>query len=264
MEGNRQMNDILKKIKYENIKIKFIQIFLGISFLLIWELLSRFNIINSFIFSSPTKVIMTIIDLYKNNNLFNNIFVTIYELFISFSLGSILGFIIALIFYRIPIIKKIFDPYLTLLNSLPKVALGPLLIIWIGANNKSIIVMSLLINLIVSIIGFYNGFINTDKYKENILKSFGATNKQLLFNLVIPSSLETIFSTLKLNISMSLIGVIMGEFLSSKAGIGYLILYGTQVFNLNLVMAGILLLLILSYILYLIINYLEKKLLHTE
>jgi len=258
------MNDMLKKIKYENKKIKFIQIFLGLSFLLVWEILSRFNIINSFIFSSPSRVIKTIVDLYKNGTLFNNIFVTLYELFISFSLGSLLGFIIALIFYRIPIIKKILDPYLTLLNSLPKVALGPLLIIWIGANNKSIIVMSLLINLIVSIIGFYNGFINTDKYKENILKSFGANNRQLLFNLVIPSSLETIFSTLKLNISMSLIGVIMGEFLSSKAGIGYLILYGTQVFNLNLVMAGILLLLILSYILYLIINYLEKKLLHTE
>jgi len=258
------MNDMLKKIKYENKKIKFIQIFLGLSFLLVWEILSRFNIINSFIFSSPSRVIKTIVDLYKNGTLFNNIFVTLYELFISFSLGSLLGFIIALIFYRIPIIKKILDPYLTLLNSLPKVALGPLLIIWIGANNKSIIVMSLLINLIVSIIGFYNGFINTDKYKENILKSFGANNRQLLFNLVIPSSLETIFSTLKLNISMSLIGVIMGEFLSSKAGIGYLILYGTQVFNLNLVMAGILLLLILSYILYLIINYLEKKLLNIE
>ena len=258
------MNDLLKKIKYENFKIKFYQIFLGVFFIVVWEVLSYFSIINSFIFSSPSKIVLTIIDLYKNNNLFNNILVTLYELFISFSVGSLLGFLIALIFYKIPIIKKIFDPYLTLLNSLPKVALGPLLIIWIGANNKSIIVMSLLINLIVSIIGFYNGFINTDKYKENILKSFGATNKQLLFNLVIPSSLETIFSTLKLNISMSLIGVIMGEFLSSKAGIGYLILYGTQVFNLNLVMAGILLLLILSYILYLIINYLEKKLLHTE
>ena len=258
------MNDLVKKIKYENVKIKFIQIFLGISFLLVWELLSRFNIINSFIFSSPSKIINTVIGLYKNETLFNNIFVTLYELFISFGLGSLCGFVIALIFYRIPIVKKILDPYLTLLNSLPKVALGPLLIIWIGANNKSIIVMSLLINLIVSIIGFYNGFINTDNYKENILKSFGANNRELLFNLVIPSSLETIFSTLKLNISMSLIGVIMGEFLSSKAGIGYLILYGTQVFNLNLVMTGILLLLILSYILYLIINYLEKRLVYRE
>ena len=168
-------------------------------------------------------------------------------------------FIIALIFYRFNYIKKVFDPYLTLLNSLPKVALGPLLIIWIGANNKSIIVMALLINLIVSIVGFYNGFINTDEYKLKLIKSFGANEKQIIINLVIPECMENIFSTLKLNISMSLIGVIMGEFLSSKAGIGYLILYGTQVFNLNLVMAGITLLLILSYLLYLIINTLEKR-----
>ncbi len=253
------MNEVLKKIKKEKRNIRITQITIGLSFIIIWELLSRFNIINSFIFSSPSKVLITIIDLYKNNNLFNNIYVTLLELFVSFILGSIIGFIIALIFYRFNYIKKVFDPYLTLLNSLPKVALGPLLIIWIGANNKSIIVMALLINLIVSIVGFYNGFINTDEYKLKLIKSFGANEKQIIINLVIPECMENIFSTLKLNISMSLIGVIMGEFLSSKAGIGYLILYGTQVFNLNLVMAGITLLLILSYLLYLIINTLEKR-----
>lgn len=253
------MNNYIRKEKRNNILVKVIQISIGIIFLLSWELLSRFNIINSFIFSSPTKIVMTIVDLYKNNNLFNNIWVTLYELFISFGIGSSLGFIIALLFYKFSILKKIFDPYLTLLNSLPKVALGPLLIIWIGANTNSIIVMSLLINLIVSIVGFYNGFINTDDYKLRLIKSFGANERQIIFNLVIPSSMETIFSTLKLNISMSLIGVIMGEFLSSKAGIGYLILYGTQVFNLNLVMTGIFLLLILSYLLYLVITILENK-----
>ena len=253
------MNKEKKKIKKEKRNIRIIQITIGLSFIIIWELLSRFNIINSFIFSSPSKVLITIIDLCKNNNLFNNIYVTLLELFVSFILGSIIGFIIALIFYRFNYIKKVFDPYLTLLNSLPKVALGPLLIIWIGANNKSIIVMALLINLIVSIVGFYNGFINTDEYKLKLIKSFGANEKQIIINLVIPECMENIFSTLKLNISMSLIGVIMGEFLSSKAGIGYLILYGTQVFNLNLVMAGITLLLILSYLLYLIINTLEKR-----
>ena len=256
------MNDFIKREKRKNIYIKLIQILIGVIFLTLWELLSRFNIINSFIFSSPTKIIKTIIDLYKNNNLFNNIYVTLMELFISFSLGGLLGFIVALMFYRFNFLKRIFDPYLTLLNSLPKVALGPLLIIWIGANNKSIIVMALLINLIVSIVGFYNGFINTDEYKIRLLKSFGASNRQIIFNLVILGSLENIFSTLKLNISMSLIGVIMGEFLSSKAGIGYLILYGTQVFNLNLVMTGIFLLLILSYLLYLIISKLENKVLN--
>lgn len=202
------MNDILKKIKKENRNIRILQIIIGLSFIIIWELLSRFNIINSFIFSSPSKIIITIIDLYKNNNLFNNIYITLLELFISFILGSIIGFTIALIFYRFNYIKKIFDPYLTLLNSLPKVALGPLLIIWIGANNKSIIVMALLINLIVSIVGFYNGFINTDEYKLKLIKSFGANEKQIIFNLVIPECMENIFSTLKLNISMSLIGLI--------------------------------------------------------
>ena len=252
------MNEVLKKLKKEKRNIRITQIAIGLSFIVLWELLSRFNIINSFIFSSPSKIFITIIELYKNNNLFNNIYITLLELFVSFILGSIIGFIIALLFYRFNYIKKIFDPYLTLLNSLPKVALGPLLIIWIGANNKSIIVMALLINLIVSIVGFYNGFINTDEYKIRLIKSFGANERQIIFNLVVPECMENIFSTLKLNISMSLIGVIMGEFLSSKAGIGYLILYGTQVFNLNLVMAGITLLLILSYLLYLIINTLEK------
>ena len=256
--------DYLKKEKLKNILVKIIQISIGLLFLIIWELLSSFNIINSFIFSSPLKIINTIIDLYKTNTLFNNIFVTLYELFISFGIGSILAFIVALIFYRFPILKKIFDPYLTLLNSLPKVALGPLLIIWIGANTNSIIVMSLLINLIVSIVGFYNGFINTDDYKIKLIKSFGANESQIILHLVIPSSLETIFSTLKLNISMSLIGVIMGEFLSSKSGIGYLILYGTQVFNLDLVMTGIFLLLILSYLLYFFITYLENRIMNKK
>lgn len=202
------MNDeYIKREKRKKIFIKIIQVSIGLIFLVVWEMLSRFNIINSFIFSSPSNIIKTIIDLYKNNNLFYNIFITLYELFISFGIGSVLGFIIALIFYRFPVIKKIFDPYLTLINSLPKVALGPLLIIWIGANTNSIIVMSLLINLIVSIIGFYNGFINTDDYKLRLIKSFGASEKQIILDLVIPSSLETIFSTLKLNISMSLIGM---------------------------------------------------------
>lgn len=202
------MNEVLKKIKKEKRNIRITQITIGLSLIIIWELLSRFNIINSFIFSSPSKVLITIIDLYKNNNLFNNIYVTLLELFVSFILGSIIGFIIALIFYRFNYIKKVFDPYLTLLNSLPKVALGPLLIIWIGANNKSIIVMALLINLIVSIVGFYNGFINTDEYKLKLIKSFGANEKQIIINLVIPECMENIFSTLKLNISMSLIGII--------------------------------------------------------
>ena len=249
----------LKKIKLTKLFIIASQLFITLLFLLFWEILTSKGIINSFIFSSPSKIFKTIIDLYKNNNLLNHIYVTLRELIISFTLGTLIGFIFAIIFYFVNILKKIFDPFLTLLNSLPKVSLGPLLIIWLGANTKSIIVMSLLINTIVRLITIYNGLINTDEYKIKMFKSFKANKFQLLFNLIIPANKETILSSIKLNISMSLIGVIMGEFLVSKAGIGYLILYGTQVFNLNLVMSGIVIIMIISFIIYEIINYIEKS-----
>ncbi len=244
----------LKKIKRDKTIIFLIQISLTLLFIISWELLSKYNIINSFIFSSPSKIIKCIYNLAINNNLLYHIWITLKEIIISFTLGSIIGFVFAIIFYMIPSIKKIFDPFLTLINSLPKVSLGPLLIIWLGANMSSIIVMSLLINTIVTLISIYNGLINTDNYKIKMFKTFKATKIQTLIYLVIPHNKETILSSLKLNISMSLIGVIMGEFLVSKAGIGYLILYGTQVFNLNLVMSGIILIMLISFIIYEIIN----------
>ena len=176
-------------------------------------------------------------------------------------LGIIIGFVVALLLYQFKFVAKIVDPFLTMLNSLPKVALGPLIIIISGANGKSIIIMALLINLIVSIITIYNGFISTDEYKIKLLKSMGANKLQILTKLVIPQSYETIITSFKLNISLTLIGVIMGEFLVSKQGIGYLIVYGKQVFNLDLVMTGIFILIIISYLLYKIIIVLEKKLL---
>ena len=248
----------IKRIKQQKIFILLIQLFIIIAFFAIWEFLSRHNMINSFIFSSPTKILRTITDLFKANNLFPHILTTIYEVVIAFSLGIGLGFVIAIILYEFPIIAKIIDPFLTMLNSLPKVALGPLIIIVIGANTKSIITMALLINLIVTIITIYTGFINTDQTKIKLLNSFKANKIQILTKLIIPNSYETIISSLKLNISMTMIGVIMGEFLVSKKGIGYLIIYGTQVFNLSMVISGILILVMLSYILYLIVSYIEK------
>lgn len=236
------------------------QILIVITFFSLWEILANNNIINSFVFSSPSKIMKTILNLAMENNLFNHIFVTLEEVLLSFILGIFLGFIIAVLLYQIPILSEILDPFLTMINSLPKVALGPLIIIIAGANTKSIIVMALLINLIISIMTIYNGFSNVSKEKIKLMKSFGATKTQTLVKLVIPSSYNTIISSLKLNISMSLIGVIMGEFLVSKAGIGYLIIYGTQVFNLSLVYAGILILLIISYLLYKLILLMEKLL----
>ena len=248
----------LAKLKRDKILVILSQILILISLIVLWQLLADFNLINTFITSSPKDILGTIINLYQTNNLFNHIWVTLYETILSFLIGTILGIIIAIILWYNKFISKVLDPYLTILNSLPKVSLGPILIIWIGANINSIIVMALLISLIVTIITVYNGFMSTDPSKIKLLKAFKATKLQTLRYLILPSNYPTIISSLKINISMSMIGVIMGELLVSKQGIGYLIMYGSQVFNLDLVMSGIIILMLVSYLMYLIISKLEK------
>lgn len=249
----------LKKIKRKKIIIISSQILLVTIFIIIWQLLADFNLINTFLSSSPKEIIKTIISLYQTNNLFNHIFITIYETLISLIIGTIIGFVCSSILWWNEYIAKIFDPYLTIINSLPKVALGPIIIILAGANQKSIIIMALLISTIITIINMYQSFILTDENKIKLLKSFKATKWQIYKYLIIPHSFSNIISTIKINISMSLVGVIMGEFLVSKEGIGYLIMYGSQVFNINLVMTGIFILLIISTILYYLIVLIEKN-----
>lgn len=250
----------LRKNKIYKISVLFTQILLFILFIFLWQYLSDNNIINSFIMSSPIKIIITLKKLYINNSLFNHILITLKECIIAFILTNIISSIIAIIMLYNKFIAKVLEPYLIVLNSLPKVALGPIIIIWIGANQKGIITMALLISLIVSIQNLYNAFISTDKLKIKLLKTFNASKIDILFNVIIPSNTDNIYNTLKINLSMCLIGVIMGEFLASKAGIGYLILYGSQVFNLDLVMSNIFILSIISILLYLIINAIKKVL----
>ena len=248
----------LKKVKRRKALITMTQLLILIVVIVTWELLAKYEVINTFISSSPSRVVSTIVDLYKQNNLFNHIWVTVYETVISFGLGTLIGVLVAIILWWNNFIYKVVDPYLTVINSLPKVALGPIIIIYFGANMNSIMIMALLISVIVTIITVYNGFNETDPNKIKLLKSFKATKWQIFKMAILPSSYPTIISSLKINISMTLIGVIMGEFLVSKEGIGYLITYGSQVFNLNLVMSGIIILLIVSIIMYKIVSYIEK------
>ena len=258
---SKEQRDFIIKYRLNKLFILVIQVLIVIIFFGTWEYLSRNNIINSFIFSSPSKVIDTIYGLYLGGDLFRHIWVTVYETLIAFGIGLVLSIGISILLYMSNRLYKILDPFLTCLNSLPKVALGPMIIIIAGANTKSIIIMAILINLIVSVVVITNGFYSTDKTRLKLMKSFKANKYQILKYLVIPSNYKTIISSFKLGISMSLIGVITGEFLVSQAGLGYLIIYGTQVFNLDLVTSGILLLVIISYILYKVVLYIEKILL---
>lgn len=248
----------LKKLKLDKLIIISVQILILVFLIFLWQFLADKKIINSFISSSPKNILLTLKKLYIEKNLFKHIYITTYEVIISFSLSSIIGILIATLLWFSKKLAKILDPYFTILNSLPKVALGPIILIWCGANIKSIILMAILVSIIITIINIYQGFLNVDQNKIKLMQTFNANKLQIFTKLIIPNSYKNILSTLKISISMSLIGVIMGEFLVSKQGIGYLIMYGSQIFNLNLVMTGIFLLCIMATILYYIIDFIEK------
>ena len=194
----------LKKLKKEKLIISLFRISIIIVFLITWELLSKYNIINSFLFSSPVKVFKTITTI----ELFKHIKVTLYEVLLSFILSTCLGILIAIIMWLSKIFSKIIDPYITVLNSLPKVALGPLFIIWVGASFKSVIVMAITISLFTTIINIYNGFISVNNSYILLLKSFKANRFQIFKKVILPSNILNIISTLKINISLSLTGLL--------------------------------------------------------
>ena len=250
----------LKKVGQEKILVLGSQILLLIAFLGLWQILADKGIIDSFITSSPSRIF----DTFKNfasNDLLKHTWVTVYETLVGFSLGTILGLIIAIILWWSKFIAKVLDPYLVVLNSLPKVALGPIIIIWVGAGTSAIIVMAIAISLVVTILDILNGFLNTDKDLIKMARTFNASKFQILTKIVIPANMSTFINSLKINIGLSLVGVISGEFLISKAGLGYLITYGGQVFKLDLVMSSVIILGIVAGLMYLSVTLLEKLIL---
>lgn len=247
----------LKKVKIRKISIFITQISILIIFIVAWELLARAGILDSFITSQPSRIINTFLNL-SNNDLLTHLRITLVETLAGFSLGTILGVIIAIILWWSPFISKVSEPFLVVLNSLPKIALGPVIIIWVGAGMPAIIVMALAISLIVTILDILNGLINTDKEKIKMAKTFNANKLQILTKIVIPANISTLFNTLKVNIGLSLVGVISGEFLVSKGGLGYLIVYGGQVFKLDLVMTSVIILGIVAALMYEVIEILRK------
>ncbi len=239
----------LRKQKMNKVAILTVQILLVVGFIALWEILANLGIIDSFIASQPSRILKTFMNL-SNNDLLTHLGVTCFETIVGFGLGAVLGVFIAIILWWSNFLSKVADPFLVVLNSLPKIALGPVIIIWVGAGMGAIIVMALAISLIVTVLEILNGFLNTDKELLKMAKTFNASKMQVLTKIVIPANISTFINSLKVNIGLSLVGVISGEFLVSKAGLGYLIVYGGQVFQLDLVMTSVIILSIVAAIMY--------------
>ncbi|MBO7214655.1 MAG: ABC transporter permease [Clostridia bacterium] len=259
-EISNERRAYLKKEKSKKILTVISQVLILLVFLGLWEALARFKIIDSFLMSQPSKIFKTIIDLFKTGELTTHILTTLYETLLGFLIATSLGTIIALTLWWSEFLRKVLEPYVVVLNSLPKIALGPIIIVWFGAGTKSIIFMAVIITIIVTIITMLNGFLAVEQGKLLLMRSLGATKIQTLIKLVIPASIPTFISCLKINVGMAWIGSIMGEYLVSKQGIGYLIVYGGQVFRLDLVMASTVILCVLASLMYLLVSILEKVL----
>ncbi|AZR72800.1 sulfonate ABC transporter permease [Anoxybacter fermentans] len=248
----------LKKQRLRDLSILILQIFILIAFFFLWELAARYKLINSFITSQPTRIWVTLAKMVIKGDLWTHIWVTVSETVIGFLSGTLIGAIVAIALWWSDYLSQLLEPYIVVLNAIPKVALGPIFIIWLSNDTPAIIAMALAISVIVTIMTLHNGFMEVEENKIKLLLTFGATKFQILKKVILPASLPTFFSALKINVGLSLVGTIVGEFLVSKAGLGYLIIYGGQVFNLSLVMSSVLILCIVAFLMYYIIALLEK------
>lgn len=224
----------------------------------LWELSASLGWIDSFITSSPSRIAKTLGELIANGTLAKHALVSTYETLCGFAIGTALGYAFAVVMWWNNFVKDVFEPYVVVLNSLPKIALGPIIIIWMGTGKASIIAMAVLISVVITTITILNGFVATDPDKIMLLKSMGANRLQIFVKLVAPGNVPTLLSTLKINVGMAWIGSIMGEYLVSKEGLGYLLVYGSQVFRLDLVMTCTIVLCALAGLMYAIVAIPEK------
>lgn len=251
--------EYLKKVRKKKLLISFFRIFILILFLVLWEVFANFKVIDPFLTSSPSRIITTLATFIKDGSILGHISITLYETILGFTLGTLFGTAISIFLWWFPTISKILDPYIVVLNALPKVALAPIIIFWVGNGITAIIVIALLISVVTTTLSVYSGFLEVDKEKLLLMKTFKSSKIQTLRYLIIPSSLPNIISALKINVGLSWVGVIMGEFLVARSGIGFLLVYGGQISQLDMVMMGIVILSIIAFIMYKIVSIIESK-----
>ncbi|MEG1876264.1 MAG: ABC transporter permease [Lachnospiraceae bacterium] len=237
--------------------IQYSRIAILIIFLAIWELSTDMHWIDGFFFSSPSRVIRCFITLLKEQHLLSHIGITLMETLISFGLVTIISLFSAMLLWYSTKLSEISEPFLVVLNSLPKSALAPLFIVWLGSGIKTIIVAGISVAIFGSIISLYAGFKQVDQEKAKLIYTLGGNKQDVFSKVVLPGSIPILFSAMKVNIGLALVGVVIGEFLSARKGLGYLIIYGSQVFRLDYVIMSIIVLCIIAILLYQIIQLLE-------
>ena len=250
----------LRSLRIRQTWVIVVQFAVLAAFLGLWQLAATFQIIDPFITSQPTAILRTTLELANDGSLGYHVTITVVETLAGFGIGTVLGIVIAAMLWWWDFLSDVADPYIVVLNATPKMALGPIFIIWLGANMSAVIALAVSISLFVTILSIYSAFRQADPEKLIVVRSFGASKWQQFQKVVFPSAIPTIVATLKVNIGLSLIGAIVGEFLAANAGLGYLIIYGQNVFNMSLVMTSLVILTVIAGVMYYCVSLAERKL----
>ena len=257
-EPSVKQKNYIKMQKKKRRTVIFMRLFLFLFFLALWEIAADFGWIDSFIFSIPSRVMKTAFTMLKDGSLLLHIRVTLTETLISFILVVLSGILLAVLLWMFPMVSEILEPALVVLNSLPKSALAPLLIVWLGANIKTIILAGMSVAVFGTILNLYTCFSQISPDREKLIYTLGGTKKDTLLKVVLPGTVPNILSIMKVNIGLCLVGVVIGEFIGARCGLGYLIIYGSQVFKLDWVIMSIVILCVIAMLLYTLLGRLER------
>lgn len=252
----------LKKLRCRKYTIRTMRWLILVSFLVLWEVAAQRKWVDPFLCSRPTEIWHTAVELAESGMLWIHIGTTVWETVVGFALGTILGTLTAVLLWWNHFISDVMEPYLVVLNALPKTALAPIIIVWLGNNQKSIIAVALLTSVVVTIMTVLNGFLQTEEEKIKLIRVFGGSKWQVFRMVVLPANIPCIINALKINVGLSFVGVIVGEFLVAQSGLGFLVIYGSQVFKIPWVLLSVVILSILAALLYQGISCLEKFVLH--
>ncbi|HEX9461364.1 MAG TPA: ABC transporter permease [Alphaproteobacteria bacterium] len=246
----------LRGLRWRSRMVQGWQLALVVLMLILWEVAPRANWVNPMLTSYPSAVLSTFIAMMQDGSLPVHVWTTFKETVIGFAGGMALGIVCAVVLWWSSFLYRVLDPFIVVLNAMPKIALVPIFYIWLG-DVASIYAMAIAVSVFVTVLMLYTGFQAIDPDKIKLVRLFGASRLRVLTKIVLPGSVPTMISTLKVNVGLALVGVVVGEFQAAKAGLGYLILYGSQIFKMNMVMTAIAVLAVISCLLFLAIQGLE-------
>ncbi|WP_445670182.1 ABC transporter permease [Paenibacillus sp. PL2-23] len=249
-----------RSARHTSIAALMTQIGILVIFLGLWEAAGRSKWIDPLLFSFPSKLADQLWRTMVDGSLWPHVGATVMETIAGFALGTLVGTVLAALLWWFPFLSRVLDPYLVVMNSMPKVALGPIFIVGLGPGFASIVAITLMVTVIITTINIYNRFREIDSGYIKVVRLFGASRLQLFRLVILPGSFPVIIATLKVNVGLAWVGVIVGEFLVAKIGLGYQIIYGFQVFNFTLVLSSLVVIGVVATMMYQLVAWLEKRL----